>query len=67
MQALRQACGRRWGVPAPAALLELGAWLLGTEAELVLKSRWVYPERALAEGFRFQFPDLESALADLTR
>jgi NAD dependent epimerase/dehydratase family enzyme len=32
-------------------MLEPGAWAIGTETELVLKSRWVEPETLLAAGY----------------
>jgi predicted CoA-binding protein len=41
MSALRRLTNNRIGLPAPTSLLKLGALLIGTEAELVLKSRWV--------------------------
>lgn len=65
MRTLRKLSGARWGLPAPACLLEAGAWLVGTETELLLKSRKVIPARALAEGFRFRYPRIEAALSDL--
>ena len=37
-------------------------WALRTESELVLKSRWVAPERLTAAGFTFAHTDLEEAL-----
>lgn len=65
MKALRSACHVSMGLPAPAWLLEAGAWLIGTETELVLKSRWVKPVRLLQEGYIFQFPAIENAFVDL--
>ncbi len=48
------------------ALLPVPAWLLkkllGEMSELVLGSQRVMPERLLAAGFTFQYPDLNSAL-----
>jgi len=38
---------------------------LGTEPELILGGRRGVPRRLLAEGFRFQFQELASALMDL--
>lgn len=52
-------------LPSPAWLLSIGAFFLRTETELVLKSRRVVPTKALALGFRFQFPAIEPALDDL--
>ena len=65
MQTLRCITGHKVGLPAPAWLLELGAWLIGTETELMLKSRWVYPKRAMHEGFQFKYPTLREALVEI--
>ena len=67
MAALRRAWGRRIGLPAPPWLLAVGAFVLRTETELVLKSRRVVPARLLAAGFQFEFPQWQSAAADLCR
>jgi uncharacterized protein len=63
MAEVRAAFGRRRGLPLPAALLELGARVIRTEAELVLKSRWVHPGVLLGSGFTFAYPELPGALA----
>jgi len=65
MQALRQAAGAATGLPSTRFMLELGAWFLRTETELILKSRRVIPGRLLQSGFNFQFPDWASAARDL--
>lgn len=65
MEALREAYGMPNGIPAPAALLEVAAFFLRTESELVLKSRRVVPTRLLHAGFEFQFPDWQEAAEDL--
>jgi NAD dependent epimerase/dehydratase family enzyme len=49
----------------PRWLLKMGAKMIGTETELVLKSRWVLPERLLKQGFEFKYPTLEEALKDI--
>ncbi|PUZ29136.1 TIGR01777 family protein [Chitinophaga parva] len=67
MQTLRATTGNRLGLPAPAWLLKIGAALIGTETELLLKSRWVIPARALAAGYQFKYPDLKPALVDIIR
>ena len=54
-------------LPQPRWLLEVGAFVLRTETELILKSRKVYPQRLLELGFQFQFPSAEAAIADLLR
>ena len=45
MRALREAWGARIGLPASDLMLEIGALLMRTETELVLKSRRVVPGR----------------------
>ena len=62
MRTLRGALGIPFGVPAPRPALEVGAALLGTETELILKSRWVVPERLLDAGYRFRHPDLDESI-----
>lgn len=52
-------------LPQPRWLLEMGAFVLRTETELILKSRKVYPERLLEAGFTFNFPACEPAVVDL--
>jgi hypothetical protein len=65
MRALRGAWGVPFGLPTPAWLLAMGAVLIQTETELVLKSRRVIPRRVLDSGFRFQFSEVGLALDDL--
>jgi uncharacterized protein (TIGR01777 family) len=65
MSALRRAWGARIGLPTTEWMLEIGALLMRTETELVLKSRRVVPGRLLSSGFRFRFPEWPAAAADL--
>jgi uncharacterized protein len=65
MSALRDAWGIRVGLPATEWMLEIGAFLLRTETELILKSRRVVPGRLLAAGFVFQFATWSEAAQDL--
>jgi uncharacterized protein (TIGR01777 family) len=65
MRALREAWGARVGLPSPAWLLEIGAALLRTETELVLKSRRVVSVRLPEAGFTFTWPDWPAAARDL--
>ena len=65
MASLRRAWGTRIGLPATRWMLEMGAFLLRTETELVLKSRRVVPGRLLQEGFLFDFPDWQKAAEEL--
>jgi len=62
MAAVRRAVGARIGPPLPRWMLELGAMGIRTETELILKSRWVLPERLTAAGYVFRHPDLDEAL-----
>jgi uncharacterized protein (TIGR01777 family) len=65
MQTLRQVMKAKIGLPSPAWLLEIGAVIINTETELILKSRWVIPEKLLEAGYTFKYPTLESALKDI--
>ena len=65
MRAVRRAMGRPVGLPLPAWSLEAGARIIRTEAELVLKSRWVWPGVLLDSGFRFAYPTLDAAVAQI--
>jgi uncharacterized protein len=65
MRALRSAWGMPFGLPATEWMLEIGALVLRTETELILKSRRVIPTRLLQSGFDFQFPTWPDAARDL--
>jgi uncharacterized protein (TIGR01777 family) len=65
MATLRRVLGVRFGLPLAGWMVGAGAFAMRTEAELVLKSRWVLPTRLLAAGFEFEFPELEGALVDI--
>lgn len=65
MRVLRAAWGMPFGLPASKWMLELGAYLLRSETELILKSRRVIPTRLLQSGFKFQFPKWPDAARDL--
>ncbi len=65
MKSLREKTGRPIGIPTPRWLLEIGTFLLRTEPELVLKSRFVIPERLLQERFIFSYPFIDEAFDDL--
>jgi uncharacterized protein (TIGR01777 family) len=67
MRALRAAWGISFGLPASEWLLALGASLLQSETELILKSRRVIPSKLLDSGFTFQFPTWPEAAKDLCR
>jgi uncharacterized protein len=65
MQLLRQHMGVAFGLPAPVWLLKIGAVIIKTETELILKSRWVIPGRLSAAGFQFQYPEMDTALKNI--
>ncbi|MFG6403490.1 epimerase [Microbacterium sp. P04] len=65
MATMRRVVGAPIGLPAARFMLEPAMWLLRTEPELVLKSRWVLPERLLGAGYVFSHPELEPALRDI--
>lgn len=65
MRAFREVFDRPIGLPAARWMLELGAFALRTETELILKSRRVIPNRLVESGFTFHFPLLRQALAEL--
>lgn len=65
MRQLRSALGVRFGLPAARWMLELGAVLMKTETELLLKSRRVVPGKLMDAGFTFRFPTWSSACRDL--
>jgi uncharacterized protein (TIGR01777 family) len=65
MRALRAAWGTRVGLPATRWMAEVGALLMRTETELVLKSRRVVPGRLLEQGFTFELPTWPQAADDL--
>jgi len=67
MSALRRLTGHRLGLPTPAWLLKIGAMLIGTETELVLKSRWVVPTKLLETGFSFKYSQVDAALRAIVR
>ncbi len=67
MRSLRHAWGRRFGLPVTRQMAEIGAFVLRTDTELLLKSRRVVPGRLLDAGFTFTHPGWEAAATDLVR
>jgi len=65
MQILQSEMKMLIAIPTPQMILRFGALLIGTEPELVLKSRNVIPERLLENGFIFEFETLEKAFKNL--
>ncbi|QYJ68503.1 TIGR01777 family oxidoreductase [Flavobacterium litorale] len=65
MALLRRSVNMPIGIPVSKPLLKMGAMLIGTETELVLKSRNVIPTRLHNEGFKFTYNNLQEALQNL--
>ena len=65
MHTLRNSTGHTIGLPAYEWMLSIGAMLIGTEKELLLKSRWVVPTKLTESGFTFKFANLEDAIKDI--
>ena len=66
MSELRKSLKMSIGIPSPKPILKIGAKIIGTETELVLKSRNVIPERLQENGFEFEFDTFEKAFKNLT-
>ncbi|MCH2215154.1 MAG: TIGR01777 family oxidoreductase [Flavobacteriales bacterium] len=65
MKAVRSTLKIPFGIPQPKWLLEFGAALIGTETELLLKSRNVFPRRLLESGFSFSYGTLKECINGL--
>ena len=65
MRSMRAICGVPMGLPASGWMLEVGAFLMRTETELILKSRRVVPGQLLRSGFEFRFAEIRQAFEDL--
>jgi uncharacterized protein (TIGR01777 family) len=65
MRDLRQAWKMPVGLPSTEWMLEIGAFVLRTETELILKSRRVVSGRLHKDGFIFEFPTWPEAARDL--
>lgn len=62
---LAEAWGRTFTIPSVRPLLDIGAFVMRTEPELVLKSRRVVPARLLEHGFTFEFEQWRGAAREL--
>ena len=65
MELFRKNMNIKFGLPSPVWLLKTGAVLIKTETELILKSRWVIPEKLLLEGYQFKYKTIEEALKNI--
>jgi uncharacterized protein (TIGR01777 family) len=66
MGAFRDVHGRLALPPVPVFMVKAVAGLKGVDPSTLLEGQRAYPEMALARGFVFRHPGLESTLAELT-
>ena len=59
MQELREKYNILFGLPAPEFAIKLGAGIIGTAPELVLRSQNVFPKRLVEHGFEFKLENLK--------
>ena len=65
MRDLRKQLSVPIGISQPVWLLELASTIIKTETELLLKSRYVYPQRLLDAGFKFEYERVKECLKEL--
>lgn len=65
MDVVRRAVGMPIGLPAFRWMLEIGMAVFRTESELVLKSRWIEPQRLVDGGYVFEHPHIEEAVGTI--
>ncbi len=65
MKTFRDLLHPPFALPSPLWLLKTGAILIGTETELLLKSRWVLPKRLQEAGYHFCYPAIRPALENI--
>ncbi|MFI5170956.1 MAG: TIGR01777 family oxidoreductase [Chitinophagales bacterium] len=62
MATIRKSMKIPFGIPTPKWFLAFGAFIIGTETELILKSRWVIPQKLIAAGFKFKYAEVGNVL-----
>lgn len=67
MATLRKVSRATVGLPATRWMLEIGAFVMRTETELIIKSRRVVPDKLLADGFVFKHAQLLPTIEHLVR
>lgn len=65
MSELRRSLGVPIGLPATSFMVEIGAFVLRTDPELILKSRRVVPGCLIDAGFAFEYPTWPTAAQEL--
>lgn len=67
MKTLRKVTDTKFALPAHEWMIKLGTTIIGSEAELIIKSRWVVPTKIMETGFQFRYAHLEEALKDIVK
>ena len=67
MKSLQQILSIPFGIAHPKWLLKIGSKIIGTESELVLKSRNIIPKNLLDKGFSFKYSNIDNALNALLK
>lgn len=65
MKTLQKITGYKFGLPAYEWMLRIGTGIIGTEPELVLKSRWVLPTKLLETGYTFEYDRIDKAFTEI--
>jgi len=65
MRRLRRVVHRPWSPPAPAFVVKIGSYIIGTEPSIALHGQRCVPRRLDEEGFAFAHEDLGETLAGL--
>ena len=67
MRLLRKETSAPFGLPLGETLLKIGASMIKTEPELILKSRNVIPKRLEENGFQFKYKSINETLENLIK
>jgi len=65
MKTFREVMNINVGISSPEWLLKIGAFIIRTEPELLLKSRWVIPEKLNQKGYIFKYSTIDKALVNI--
>ena len=67
MRSLRESLDIVGYLNLPSWKLEIGASIIRTETEMILKSRYVYPEKLIEKGFEFKYDKIGECLNNLAK
>jgi hypothetical protein len=65
MRLIRKEIGIPLGITHPKLFIQVGSWIIGTEAELVLTGRRVVSDILVENDFQFQFPTFDKAITQI--